>query len=106
MKPGSQIDVLAPPVDTLASPRVFVVPPSMANWKGRIQAHELVHPLGVHQITEVRVLTPPGSRIQFLGPVIKLPEVTFVRDSQHLAELTFDGGRRHGRIDLSLVPRL
>jgi hypothetical protein len=100
MKPGSQIDVLAPPADTFPSPRVFVVPPSMADWKSKVPPSQLLHRLGVRRITHVRVLTPPGSHLQFLGPAITLPDVTFEPGSEHLAELTFDGGSQHRRVDL------
>jgi hypothetical protein len=104
MKAGTQIDVLAPPVDSLPSPRVFVVPRDMGAWQRKVAPGLFVHRLGVKQVTRVGVITPDGARVQFLGSIDSLPGAKFVRGREHLVEVTFDGGREGKHVDLR--PRL
>lgn len=104
MKAGTQIDVLAPPADSLPSPRVFVVPRDMGAWQRKVAPALFVHRIGVQQITRVRVITPDGARVQLLGWIDTLPGVKFVRGREHLVEVTFDGGQEGKHVDLR--PRL
>jgi hypothetical protein len=102
MTPGTWIDVIIPPVDSLPSPRVFVVPRDMGfdAWR-RYEAPELFrHPAGIRSLTSIRLVVPSGAWAELPPGFPVVPGLTVAPGEEHIAELTLDGGREGRRVDL------
>ena len=96
LPPGSDIVILTPRDDT-HSPSLFVAP----------RAH---HPLGVHRITAIRILSPETYQpIEALDYVQRLHLLEFTKKDGWMLELTLDDGKAEKskdlRPDLPLVIR-
>ena len=63
----------------------------------------LVHPLGVEEITAVRIHTPSARSKEFRSLPRVLPSISIVPAKTHLMEIVFDDGRGKGHADLNPV---
>jgi len=105
MTPGTWIDVIIPPADSLPPPRVFVVPRDMGfdAWRGNVRAEapELFqHPAGIRGLTAIRLVVPSGAWGELPPGFPVVPGLTVAPGEEHLAELTLDGGQQGRRVDL------
>jgi glyoxalase-like protein len=107
---GSAIEMLTPRDDT-RSPSLFVTPRALADTiEQAARASKFHHPIGVHRITAIRLVSPRTYRpIDALKYLQNLHVVGLERGEQWLLELTFDGGKKKKskdlRPDLPLVVR-
>lgn len=102
MTPGTWIDVIVPPADSLPPPRVFVVPRDMGfdAWRRHESPKLFKHSSGMRDLTAIRLVVPSSALDELpLGfPVV--PGLTVAPGEEHLAELTLDGGKQGRRVDL------
>lgn len=105
MDPGEDIQVLCPAADSLPSPRIFVVPRSMAHdaWVEEVRQESPAlfrHALGVHTLTQLEIRAPKAALATLPGRHGAIAGLSLKADSDHLAILTFDGGTRGRTLDL------
>jgi hypothetical protein len=106
----SAIEMLTPRDDT-RSPSLFISPRALTDMGEQAARASLYdHPLGVHRVTAIRLLSPKTYQpIEALAYLQKLHVLGVEQDQKWLVELTFDGGNRDKskdlRPDLPLVIR-
>jgi hypothetical protein len=110
LPPGSAIEILTPRDDT-RSPSLFISPRALADVPEQAARAALYHhPLGVHRVTAVRLVSPKTYQpIEPLMYLQKLHVLGVKQGEAWLVELTFDGGKKGKskdlRPDLPLVVR-
>jgi hypothetical protein len=107
---GSAIEMLTPREDT-ASPSLFISPRALAaKSEQAARASRFHHPLGVHRITAIRLISPKTYRpIESLSYLNRMHILGLREGEEWTAELTFDdaqkGKSKDLRRDLPLVIR-
>jgi len=101
MPPGSAHEMLTPRDDT-KSPSLFIPPRTMADIAEQAaRGARFQHPIGVHDITGVRLLSPRTYEpIEPLKYLQNQGVLTLKQDEQWVLELTFDGGAKKLAKDL------
>lgn len=98
---GSEIEMLTPRDDQF-SPSLFVSPRALTDVSEQAaRAARFHHPLGVHRVTAVRLVSPKTYRpIEPLTYLQKVRVLGVGQGDEWLVELTFDGGRSKKSNDL------
>ncbi len=98
---GSAREMLTPRDDT-RSPSLFIVPRTMADSAEQAaRGARYRHPIGVHDITAVRLLSPRAYEpIESLKYLQNQGVLALRQDEQWVLELTFDGGGKKQMKDL------
>lgn len=118
MPPGESLQLLEPPGAASRGASLSITPPSLAVdesarlravREGSAGASQLEHPIGVRQLTAVRIVAPKHGLTAAARQVDALGAVEFRAGTDWLLELTFDGGERaltrDLRPDLPLILR-
>ena len=101
MPNGAEMVMLTPREDT-RSPALYIAPRALTDQdKQAALAARFHHPLGVHRITSVRLVSPKTYQpIESLGYLQKKKIVGLRQGQEWLLELTFDDGKKKRSKDL------
>ena len=101
LPPGSEIEMLTPR-DDKSSPSLFISPRALTDvGEQAARAARFHHPIGVHQLTAVRLVAPKIYQpIEALAYLEKVRVLGVGQGDEWLVELTFDEGRNKKSKDL------
>jgi len=101
MPKGSVMEMLTPRDDT-RSPALFIEPRALTDTREQAARASLYHhPIGVHRVTAVRLVSPKMYRpIEPLTYLRKLRVIGVRQSNEWLVELMFDNGKRKKSKDL------